>query len=398
MNPEALGAADLLRGYLDRIGFQQIYKFITGVNQYAVAPSMIAKATASDVARFFDTVLYDQSDLQLLQCLLFGRPARFDELSRSEAPVAEALVRGGVLGDDEQRIVPADYQLISAFGVDLLVDRRIHFGGIDIHEVYIGPDSYFMLYYVDTRSIRREHRALDLCTGTGISALYLSLFSDHVLATDIGAAPLKLVRFNRRLNHREERVEIREQDLRETLQGGERFDVLTCNPPFVAYPPGLQGTLYSHGAGIDGLDYMRKVIDRAPDALNPGGCAYLVADLPGDEYGPYFVDELKQIAATSGMAVDVYIDNVIPAELQVPPLAAYLEQLNPGQSRAEISLELESFQQFTLKASRYYMSTVRLQPQAARQEVRVLRRYLLPRYGPADLPAEEEWPALLLQN
>lgn len=393
--PETARAADALRGYLTRIGFSQVFKFVAGLNQYAMTPSLITRHTAGDWSRFFDVVLGAPDDLALAQCLMWGRPASFRALSEADKPVAETLIGGDLLrmGPDGDAIGTAGKQLISAFGADLLIDRRIHFAGEAVHDVYIGPDSYWMLYYVETHAIRRGHRAVDLCTGTGIAALYLSLFSDHVLATDIGEAPLAMVYLNRRLNGREDTVEIRRQDLNETLDGRERFDVLTCNPPFVAFPPGYGATLYAHGTGTDGLGYMRTIVERLPHVLAPGGSAYLVADLVGDRERPHFVAELEDYAAAGALDVDVYIDNVIPASLQVPALSGYLESLNPGTDRARIAEAFTAFQQDTLRAERYYMSTVRLRTAASRPGVRVLQRF-----APAAKTRSDPWTRLLLAS
>lgn len=394
MNRKLAAAVDGLRVYLDRVGFQQIYKFIVGCNQYAVAPSMITAATAGDVERFFDAILPDCAELALLQCLLTGRPAERRALSAAEERLVDALIGADLLREADRgtTVVAADRQLISAFNLDLLIDRRIHFGGT-VHEVYIGPDSYWMLYYIDASAVRRDHRMLDLCTGTGIAALYLSLFSDRVVATDIGDAPLALAEINRRLNRREAAVEIRRQELSQTLESGERFDLLTCNPPFVAYPPGIQGMLYSHGTGADGLGYLRGIIQHLPAVMSPGGCAYLVADLVGDKRGPHFVEELQRFAATGAISIDVYIDNVLPAAAQVAPLADYLARIDSGRSRAQIVTALETFQRQTLRAERYYMSTIRLRTAAPNPGVRVLRRF-----PSAHKTSEETWPALLLRN
>lgn len=393
MSPETALAIDLLRDYLDRVGFQQLYKFIVGMNLYGAAPSMIARNTAAEVAKFFDTVLPERKDLRLLQCLMMGRDVAVANLTDGESAVFEAMLAAGLIeAREEGRIASAgEFQLISAFGMDLLIDRRIHFGG-DMHQVYIGPDSYALLYYVETLGLQRQHRVVDLCTGSGIGALYLSTFSEYVLATDIGSAPLRLVQLNRRLNRREERVEIREQDLRLTLDGREKFDLLVCNPPFVAFPQGVNATLYSQGPDVDGLGYMRIIIESLPSVLNPGGCAYLVADMVGDKSGPYFLQELEKYAAAEALEVDVYIDHRIDAELQVDPLSQYLERINPGRHREEIATQFRDFQRETLRAERYYMSTVRLKAGGGEPGVRVMRRYALPK------KCEETWPMLLLQE
>jgi methylase of polypeptide subunit release factors len=395
LTPKLATAVDALRGYLDRIGFSQIFKFVAGMNQYTVTPSLVTSQTAGDWTRFFDTVLGRERELSLAQCLMSGRPASRSALSEAEKPVADALVEANLLrpGSDGDAIESAGTQLISAFGADLLIDRRIHFGGGGLHDVYIGPDSYWMLYYIDVNAIRRDHRAVDLCTGTGIAALYLSLFSDHVLATDIGDAPLVMADINRRLNRREATVEIRRQDLRETVDGPDRFDVLTCNPPFVAFPPGYDGTLYAHGTGADGLGYIRMIVERLPSILAPGSSAYLVADLVGDRRRPHFVAELEEYAASGSMTIDVYIDNVIPASLQVPVLSAHLESLNLGSNRVQIAAEFTAFQRDTLRAERYYMSTLRLRTASPNPGVRVMQRC-----APVAEAKTDPWTKLLLAN
>jgi hypothetical protein len=390
---EVAAGIDALRRYLDDVGFQQIYKFIASVNLYGITPSLITGVTGRDAKRFFDVVLADHHDLGVLQCLMFGRPAERQGLSDGERAVADALVAAGLLGMDGDTVVPAGHQLISAFGLDLLIDRRIHFAGEGIHDVYIGPDSYWMLYYVDAAAIRREHRVVDLCTGTGIAALYLSLFSDRVLATDIGDVPLSLVPMNRRLNRKDLQVEIRNEDLRDTLHGGERFDVLTCNPPFVAFPPGIDGSLYAQGPDSDGLGYMRRIIERLPDVLNAGGSAYLVADLVGDQREPYFLHDLQGYAKAGSTSIDVYIDSVVDAEAQIEPLSTYLALIHRGRDRAQIATELERFQKEVLHAERYYLATVRLRTAATRPEVRVMRRYPVPARRPV-----ESWPQILLHR
>lgn len=386
MTPTTAAAVDALRAYLARIGFGQLYKFLVGVNQYGVMPAMVSRQTVAAVAGFFDTVLAGRRDLAVAQCLLYGRPARPDELDE-DAGLAELLVAAGLLRTAGAMIVPADRQLISAFGIDLLVDRRIHFGN-DLHQVYIGPDSYWMLYYVDGGSVPRGGRALDLCTGTGIAALHAATLCDDVVATDIDPIARELAAINRRLNGREGSVAIRAERLEETLKGGERFDLITCNPPFVAFPPGLDGTVFAQGPDSDGLGYMRSLAAAMPDMLNEGGAAYLVADLVGDAEGPHFVRELELLATDARLDIDVYIDNVVSGAVQVEAFTPYLHQLNPGRSRGEIAADMTAFLSDTLRADRYFMSTLQLRAEAARPGVRVLRRS-------QPVPAADAWPAIL---
>ena len=390
MPEEVVRGVDALRAYLQRIAFRQLYKFIAGSNHYGVLPSVVNRTSAAGVEHFFATVLRGCPGLELAQCLLTGRPAERDQLSDADRATADLLAAAELLRAEDGRILPADLQLINAFGSDLLVDRRIHFPAGSLHEVYVGFDSYLMLYYLDLAEVQREHRAVDLCTGSGIAALHLAQRCDHVLATDIGPVPLRLVQINRRLNAKEGILTVRNQPLDETLDGSERFDVLTCNPPFVAYPPGFGATLYSQGTEVDGLGYMRTILDRLPEVLTPGGCAYLVADLVGGLHGPHFVHELRQRARADGLAIDVYIDGVVDAEDQVPAFTAHMAAANPQRDRQELAAELRRFQREELRAERYYLSTLRVQTDR-QPGLRLLRRYALPEGAKG-----ETWPEILL--
>lgn len=383
MTPQLTTTIDRLRDYLDRVGFQQIYKYIVAVNHYAVTPALITRNTAASVHHFFDSRLGGRAEFALLQCLMTGRPAEHAALPDKDRALADALVTAGLLraSPDGREVSGADRQLISAFGVDLLIDRRIHFGG-EVHEVYIGPDSYWMLYYINASGIARTHRAVDLCTGSGIAALYLSLFTDHVLATDIGDVPLALVEINRRLNRRDAgTMEIRRENLNDTLDGRERFDLLTCNPPFVAFPPGYSGTLYSQGTGVDGLGYMRDIVGRLPEVLNPGGSAYLVADLCGDAHGPHFLGELESMVTGHGMRIEAFIDHVLPASAQVGPISDFLRHAAGLPADTDIAADVQAFQRETLRADYYYLTTIRLQTAAQNPGLRMLRRDPLPGAG-----------------
>lgn len=386
-----LRGVDALREYLQRVSFRQIYKFISGCNQYSLLPSVINHATAGNVEHFFDTVLGGCRGLELLQCLLTGRAADRNRLSEADKATADLLAGAELLRAEESYILPASLRLINAFGSDLLIDRRMNFPSGSLHEVYVGLDSYLMLYYVDLAELQREHRAVDLCTGSGIAALYLSQRCDRVLATDIGQAPLRLVQINRRLNRKEGAIAVHDQPLDDTLDGSQRFDVLTCNPPFVAYPPGVSATLYSQGTEIDGLGYMRTILDRLPEVLTPGGTAYLVADLVGDLHEPHFVHELRERAREARLAIDVYIDGVLSAEDQVPAFTAHMAAANPQRDRQELAAELRRFQREQLRAERYYLSTLRVQTDR-QPALRLFRRYALPQ------PAKgETWPDILLR-
>ena len=383
-----------LREYLDRVGFDQLYKNLATATRYTLTPSVVARQTASGVDKYFDVSLGDSPETSLLKCLLIGDPVAIDSLADEERALAGLLIDAQILEYDFDRatIKGATYQLISAFGIRLLIDRRIHFGP-ELHDIYIGPDSYAMLYYVDVADIDRNSRVLDLCTGSGISALYLSLFSDDVTATDIGAEPLRLSEYNIALNRRDDAVKLRNENLSDTLNSGERFDVITCNPPFVAMPPGHPGMLYATGPGIDGLDYVRQIVSSLPGLLKPGGVAYIVADLIGGRHGPYLLKEIEAFAKAQGMQVDAMIDAVLPAEIQAEAMASLISLADRSLQGQPSRDQVNAFYHDTLRVENFYLTTLKIRTSQASGGVRMLHRDLLPKF--VDAP---KWPNLLLRH
>ena len=124
-------------------------------------------------------------------------------------------------------------------------------------------------------------RILDLCTGSGAIAVALAarLRSCRVVATDISEAALEVARFNAVEHGAEERIEFRHGDLWDAVDPSERFDLILSNPPYVSedefrdlqpnvrdYEP--RGALV---AADDGLDFIARIVARAPSHLLPEG-------------------------------------------------------------------------------------------------------------------------------
>jgi ribosomal protein L3 glutamine methyltransferase len=122
-------------------------------------------------------------------------------------------------------------------------------------------------------------RVLDLCCGSGCIGLAVAAWNpgSRVDLADIDEQALELARENRALLQLEDRVEIIQSDLFEGLRG-RQYDLIVTNPPYVdredlaAMPPE-----YRHeppvalGAGSDGLDVTRRILDSAVHFLSPDG-------------------------------------------------------------------------------------------------------------------------------
>lgn len=122
---------------------------------------------------------------------------------------------------------------------------------------------------------RPGRRALDLCTGTGAAALALAHAGHAVTAVDLGWRATT----SARLNARRARValDVRRGDLFAPLQG-ERFAIITCNPPYVPLAPGERTRRHERAwnAGHDGRMILDTLCTEVGDHLEPGGSAFIV--------------------------------------------------------------------------------------------------------------------------
>ncbi|WP_123664954.1 HemK2/MTQ2 family protein methyltransferase [Actinocorallia herbida] len=126
-------------------------------------------------------------------------------------------------------------------------------------------------------------RALDLCTGTGRVAIAAARRgAARVTAVDISRRAVLCAALNGFL--RRLRVRVRCGDLFAPVTG-ERFDLITANPPYV---PRARGRPRRHGralawdAGPDGRAAVDRICAGAADLLTPGGVLLLVhSDLCG---------------------------------------------------------------------------------------------------------------------
>ncbi|MDZ4224810.1 MAG: peptide chain release factor N(5)-glutamine methyltransferase, partial [bacterium] len=118
---------------------------------------------------------------------------------------------------------------------------------------------------------------LDLCTGSGCiaAALATELPEAQITVADISNEALDVARQN--LEFAKDRVTFIQSDLFEKIEG--RFDLIVSNPPYIPssqmkqlspeilrYEPCL-----ALDGGPDGLDFIAKIKQTAPQFLNPKG-------------------------------------------------------------------------------------------------------------------------------
>ena len=112
-------------------------------------------------------------------------------------------------------------------------------------------------------------RALDLGTGCGVQSLHLARHAEQVVATDLNPRALALAGMTAMINSVD--IDLRQGNLYEPV-AGERFDLITSNPPYVMSPPTASGDPLTYREGTlpaDGL--VQRVIVEGADHLADGG-------------------------------------------------------------------------------------------------------------------------------
>ncbi len=129
----------------------------------------------------------------------------------------------------------------------------------------------------DLMPARSGDSVLDLCTGAGWVALRQAAAGCQVTATDLNARALGFARFNARLAGCGP-IEFLTGNLFEPV-AGRRFDVITCNPPFVISP---ESTFTFRDSGCRGDSLCEQLARCLPDFLQPGGIGVMLLNWHDD--------------------------------------------------------------------------------------------------------------------
>lgn len=204
--------------------------------------------------------------------------------------------------------LPPDFS-VDYFDCVLTMDERLHVLSmfqqrIEQHKpaAYITNEAWFagLSFYVDERVLiprspiaemihqqfslwidpDQVNNILDLCTGSGCIAIACAYAFDHAMvdASDISADALAVAEINCRDHGLEDRVQLLESDLFESIPG-KRYDIIVSNPPYVSlqemaelpaefeFEPGASAL----AAGETGMDIVLPMLVQARDYLTDDG-------------------------------------------------------------------------------------------------------------------------------
>ncbi len=185
----------------------------------------------------FERRLADQTPLAILMRLfLIGSTVDRAHLQASlpDVPIEE-LARLGSLVEASVDGIRSTMPRIIPHGDIVIACDRNYYGDAQSHEadVVTGVNSPATLL-ADLTVRSQVEKALDLGTGGGIQALLVANHSSKVVAVDINPRALYFAELNAGLN-RVENIELRLGSWFEPVKG-ERFDLITANPPYVISP------------------------------------------------------------------------------------------------------------------------------------------------------------------
>lgn len=133
----------------------------------------------------------------------------------------------------------------------------------------------------DFAAARPYGRALDLGTGTGIIPILMAAKAkgEHLTGLEIQADMAEMARRSVALNGLESKIEIVTGDIKGASKrfGGASFDVVTCNPPYMADSRGLKNPRDAKAiARHEVLCSLEDVIRETAGLLKSGGHFYMV--------------------------------------------------------------------------------------------------------------------------
>ena len=215
----------------------------------------------------------------LVRLFLLQTTVGRDEADRALPGLVDRLCNAGLLEQSVSEVAArTDCRPYATEDRDLWIVSDLT-PGLDGSPVAVGPGHVLGISSASTSLAQLTMRepvgsALDLGTGCGVQALHLAGHAGRVVATDVNARALWMTRLNAALN--EVDVDVRDGSFFEPV-AGERFDLISTNPPFVISPATGERLVY-RDSGLPGDRVVEHIVRTGPDHLADGGWLQVLAN------------------------------------------------------------------------------------------------------------------------
>jgi release factor glutamine methyltransferase len=230
------------------------------------AENKLRKSGINTAAAEVEIVLQTLLDVGRLDIYLYG-PQLLDETT---------VRRFHEIIDKRATRHPLQYILGEAYfyGRKFLVDRDVM---VPTPETEILCE--LAISYVNNEGLEYPE-ILDVGVGSGVIAVTVAceLPESSITAVDISRPALTVARKNAAMHEVESRIRILKSDLFSAIPENETFDLILCNPPYISEREYeklprevLADPKISLISGVEGLDFIRRLIEEAPDYLKRSG-------------------------------------------------------------------------------------------------------------------------------
>lgn len=175
-------------------------------------------------------------------------------------------------------------------------------------DVYIGPDSFKMVNMIPKIG---GMQGLDLCTGTGIQAMFLSEYTNQIDAVDINENSVRLANINAKLNNIKN-INFICGDLYENIKGKE-YDYIVSNPPFIPFVKEQNFYSIAGAAGIDGLQIINEILCEIDNYIKNEGLLLIYAEGLSKK-GVLLVESSIKRFLSNNYIVDITVFNQISSD------------------------------------------------------------------------------------
>lgn len=191
-------------------------------------------------------------------------------------------------------------------------------------------DSRLLISAMVRSGLPAGRRVADLCTGSGVVAIAAAeAGAESVVAVDVSERAVNLAKMN--ASSRGFALQTMVGSWHDLL-GHERFDLVTCNPPYVpddgkTQPAWDAGPSVAYNAGTNGRRVLDPLCTAAPRLLNPDGSMLIVQSELAD------IRWSIKLLEFSGLRAKVVAQRTIPFGPVLLPRALWLERrglLKPG--------------------------------------------------------------------